>query len=161
MAVAKSLKSLRDQGMQPDVIYGHPGWGEMLYVRDVFPDAQIAGYCEFYFNRVGQGYGFDAEFAPIREDGFHVRTEDMTHAISLLASDPGISPTTWQQSRYSDELLSKIRTLGERGIRPALAQKLVGRCIFFQYLVHRGHVTAEELKARCGAGDLHKILRRT
>ncbi|WP_090684025.1 glycosyltransferase [Paraburkholderia phenazinium] len=110
-AVAKSLKSLRDQGLRPDVIYGHPGWGEMLYVRDLFPDARIASYCEFYFNRSGQDYGFDTEFSPVQEDDFHVRTENMTHAVSLLASDLGISPTRWQQSRYPAELQSKIATV--------------------------------------------------
>jgi glycosyltransferase involved in cell wall biosynthesis len=110
-AVATSLKSLRRQGLLPDIIYGHPGWGEMLYVRDVFPDAWIANYCEFYFNRSGQDYGFDAEFAPVHEDDFEVRAENMTHALSLLDSDVGISPTRWQQSRYPQELRWKISTI--------------------------------------------------
>jgi glycosyltransferase involved in cell wall biosynthesis len=122
VAVAKSLKALRSQGVRPDVIYGHPGWGEMLYVRDVFPEARIVSYCEFYFNRIGQDYGFDVEFAPLPEDDFQVRTENMSHAVSLLASDLGISPTRWQQSRYPAEFRSKIATIHDgvdtRVVRP-------------------------------------------
>ncbi|NTJ45288.1 SAM-dependent DNA methyltransferase [Agrobacterium larrymoorei] len=56
------------------------------------------------------------------------------------------------------ELTALLRNLVSRGIRPALAQKLVGRCIFFQYLVHRGYVTEGELEARFGRGELHSIL---
>ncbi|WP_080404763.1 glycosyltransferase [Burkholderia ubonensis] len=111
LAVAKSLKSLGEKGLRPDVIYGHPGWGEMLYVRDVFPAARIVCYCEFYFNRDGQDYGFDPEFAPTQGDGFHVRTENMVQAISLLACDSGTSPTRWQQSSYPDVFKSKIVTV--------------------------------------------------
>ncbi len=110
-AVAKSLKTLRDKGLHPDVIYGHPGWGEMLYVRDIFPDAKVVNYCEFYFNRRGQDYGFDDEFMPARSDDLSVGTENMVHALSLIASNLGISPTRWQHSRYPTELRSKIATV--------------------------------------------------
>lgn len=56
------------------------------------------------------------------------------------------------------ELTALLGDLVGRGIRPALAQKLVGRCIFFQYLVHRGYVTEAELETRFGRGELHSIL---
>lgn len=57
-----------------------------------------------------------------------------------------------------DELTGLLRELVSRGIRVSLAQKLVGRCIFFQYLVHRGYVTEAEMEERFGAQQLHKIL---
>lgn len=56
------------------------------------------------------------------------------------------------------ELGALLVELGERGLKPSLAQKLVGRCIFFQYLVHRGYLAEEELESRFGAGSLHEIL---
>lgn len=56
------------------------------------------------------------------------------------------------------ELEHLLRKLVAQGIRPALAQKLVGRCIFFQYLVHRGYIAEEELERRFGASDLSGIL---
>ncbi|UCI10261.1 class I SAM-dependent DNA methyltransferase [Mesorhizobium sp. B1-1-8] len=56
------------------------------------------------------------------------------------------------------ELTALLRDLVRRGVRSALAQKLVGRCIFFQYLVHRGYVLDTELEARFGGSRLHSIL---
>ena len=56
------------------------------------------------------------------------------------------------------ELTALLRDLVGRGVRPTLAQKLVGRCIFFQYLVHRDYLTAAELQERFGGGKLHSIL---
>lgn len=108
VAVAKALQGLRERGIRPDVIYGHPGWGEMLYVRDVFPDARIVNFCEFYFNRQGQDFGFDPEFGEADPNGWHIRTENMAQVVSLLAADRGISPTEWQRSRYPIELREKI-----------------------------------------------------
>jgi glycosyltransferase involved in cell wall biosynthesis len=127
-AVAKSLKTLRERGFDPDIIYGHPGWGEMLYVRDVFPNARIVNFCEFYFNRDGQDFGFDAEFPEVDTDGFHVRTENMAQSISLLAADAGVSPTEWQRSRYPAELRQKIQVVHDgidtRMVRPDPAAKV-------------------------------------
>ncbi|MFM0158552.1 MULTISPECIES: glycosyltransferase [Paraburkholderia] len=99
-AAAICLKRLRSEGFYPDVVYGHPGWGEMLHVKDVFPDARVINYCEFYFNRDGQDYAYDPEFPDSDPDGFRIRTENMPQLISLVAADAGISPTPWQRSRY-------------------------------------------------------------
>ncbi len=56
------------------------------------------------------------------------------------------------------ELEHLLRRLVAEGLRPALAQKLVGRCIFFQYLVHRGYIAGSELEQRFGAPELSGIL---
>jgi glycosyltransferase involved in cell wall biosynthesis len=106
--VAACLKKLAAEGFYPDVIYGHPGWGEMLHVRDVFPNARIINYCEFYFNREGQDYNFDPEFLDEDPDGFRIRTENMAQLVSLVSADAGISPTGWQKSRYPDMLQKRI-----------------------------------------------------
>lgn len=57
-----------------------------------------------------------------------------------------------------DELGALLRKLNSLGLKPALAQKLVGRCIFFQYLVHRGYLREDELEEKFGAPSLHQIL---
>ncbi len=38
-AVFKAAWSLRYLGFEPDIIIGHHGWGEMLNLRDIWPDA--------------------------------------------------------------------------------------------------------------------------
>ncbi|MFM0742313.1 glycosyl transferase family 1, partial [Paraburkholderia xenovorans] len=110
-AAAACMKRLRGEGFIPDVIYGHPGWGEMLHVRDVFPSARVTNYCEFYFNREGQDYGFDPEFPDSDPDGFRIRTENMTQLVSLTGADAGISPTMWQRSRYPELFQERISVI--------------------------------------------------
>lgn len=111
LAVAKSLASLAKQDLAPDVIYGHPGWGEMLFVRDIFPNAKIVNYCEFYFNFEGQDCGFDPEFLDPNVTPFDVRAQNMTQTQSLLAADLGITPTLWQKSRYPALLQKQIEVV--------------------------------------------------
>jgi glycosyltransferase involved in cell wall biosynthesis len=110
-AVALCLQSLRSTGFRPDVIYGHPGWGDTLHVRDVFPEARIINYCEFYFNREGQDIGFDPEFQAEGTDAYRVRTDNMTQLSSLVDADGGISPTFWQRSRYPELLRKSISVI--------------------------------------------------
>lgn len=47
-AVARILLQLKAKGWRPDAILAHPGWGETLYAKDVFPDALLVHYCEWY-----------------------------------------------------------------------------------------------------------------
>jgi len=110
-AVALCLKDLRSSGFRPDVIYGHPGWGDMLHVRDVFPEARVVNYCEFYFNRDGQDIDFDPEFQAEVTDAYRVRTDNMTQLASLIDADAGISPTQWQRSRYPERLRQSISVI--------------------------------------------------
>ncbi len=56
------------------------------------------------------------------------------------------------------ELTALLKALVGKGVRPPLAQKLVGRCIFFQYLAHRGYVADSELLTRFGGAGLSAIL---
>lgn len=99
-AVALCLQNIKGAGFVPDVVYGHPGWGEMLHVRDIFPKARIINYCEFYFNRDGQDVNFDPEFQGHDTDTFRVRTDNMAQLASLVDANAGISPTQWQKTRY-------------------------------------------------------------
>lgn len=110
-AVALCLRKIRSTGFLPEVVYGHPGWGEMLHVKDVFPDARVVNYCEFYFNRYGQDLDFDPEFQSEGVDTYKVRTDNMIQLASLADGDDAISPTLWQRSRYPKTLASRIKVI--------------------------------------------------
>src|SRR5262249_22711409 len=53
---------LREAGYRPDVVIAHPGWGESLFVKSVWPEAKLGVYCEFYAAASGLDIGFDPEF---------------------------------------------------------------------------------------------------
>lgn len=114
-AAARAMLALRRTGFVPDVILAHPGWGETLFAKDVFPDAKLVHLCEWYYNADGADLGFDPEF-PLRfDDRARVRIWNAQHALDLIQCDLGISPTWWQRSRYPALLQHKI-TVQHEGI---------------------------------------------
>ncbi len=46
-AVARVALQLKKSGFVPDVMIGHNGWGEIWYLKDVFPQTPLLGYFEF------------------------------------------------------------------------------------------------------------------
>jgi glycosyltransferase involved in cell wall biosynthesis len=107
--VCKQLKE--KEGFTPDVICAHPGWGDTLYIKDIYPDTPILSFFEFYYRATGSDVGFDPE-APVSADDFaRVRTKNITNILSLESSDWGISPTFWQKEQHPPEFQHKISVL--------------------------------------------------
>jgi hypothetical protein len=112
--VLYALSSLASSGFTPDVIMAHPGWGETLPLRTIFPNARFLLYCEFFYGMQGRDVGFDPEFPATGADG-HVALH-LKNAATLLAladSDIGVSPTEWQRSTFPQEYHDKITTIHE------------------------------------------------
>ena len=99
-AVARGLQQLKNSGYTPDVIFAHPGWGETLYTRDIFPKARVIHFCEWFYGTADSDVNFDPEF-PTEFDGLaRLRTWNALHLLNLEACDVGVSPTAWQKSRH-------------------------------------------------------------
>ncbi len=65
-AVAQAAQALRDKtGYRPDVVFGHMGWGETLFLKAVWPDARLLAYAEFFYRPLGLDTGFDPEMAKV------------------------------------------------------------------------------------------------
>jgi glycosyltransferase involved in cell wall biosynthesis len=105
---------LAQDGFVPDVILVHPGWGENLPLRAVFPKAKIVVYCEYYYRAEGGDIGFDPEFPSIGVDG--AVALDCKNAATLLAlasCDAALSPTRWQKSTFPKDFQHKIDVFHE------------------------------------------------
>jgi glycosyltransferase involved in cell wall biosynthesis len=99
--VAAGAIQLRRQGFNPDVIFAHIGWGEALFLKDIFPKARVLLYCEFFYRAQGGDMGFDPEFPPSRESLLRLRVMNAPLLMSLDASDWGMAPTLWQHRQFS------------------------------------------------------------
>jgi glycosyltransferase involved in cell wall biosynthesis len=110
--VLYALSSLAETGFRPEVILAHPGWGETLPLRAVFPAAQIMLYCEFFYGKEGRDVGFDPEFPAIGADGeIALRLKNAATLLALTESDICVSPTAWQRSTFPAEYRRKIQTI--------------------------------------------------
>lgn len=96
-ACALQAMELRRGGFVPQVIFVHPGWGEALYLREVFPEARLVCLMEYYYRPIGQDLGFDPEFpAPSFEEHARLQTKNANLLLAMEAMDVGVSPTHWQ-----------------------------------------------------------------
>ncbi len=112
-AVARAMVGLRNTGFKPDVICAHPGWGESLFVKDVFPDAALLNYFEFYYHSSGSDVGFDPDYKVTLNDLCRIRVKNTNNLLSLEACDAGVSPTRWQRKQFPPEYLYKIAQIHE------------------------------------------------
>jgi glycosyltransferase involved in cell wall biosynthesis len=99
-AVLNAALALRKDGYNPRLIVAHPGWGEALFLRDVWPKARIITYGEYYYRADGGDIGFDPIF-PVTPNGLARSRMMNTHL--LLAheqADAVLSPTQWQKNRH-------------------------------------------------------------
>lgn len=101
-AVARVALDLKRSGFVPDVMLGHNGWGEIWYLKDVFPNTPLIGYFEFFYRRHGGDVGFDPAESLSFDAAPRVRTKNLGNLLGLDACDQGQCPTYWQQSCYPD-----------------------------------------------------------
>lgn len=113
-AAFRAALELRQRGFTPDVIITHPGWGESLFVKDVWPSAKLGIYCEFFYHSQGNDVGFDPEF-PAADPGeaCRVRLKNLNNLAHFEFADAGLSPTQWQASTFPEPFRSKISVIHE------------------------------------------------
>jgi glycosyltransferase involved in cell wall biosynthesis len=112
-AVLKTAYGLRHLGYKPDIMIGHHGWGEMLNLRDVWPDSPMLGYFEFYYQYDKADVGFDPEFPADPLDYPRIRAKNAINHIALNLGGAGQTPTQWQLSTYPDWARPQIEMVWE------------------------------------------------
>lgn len=95
-------------GFRPDLIIAHPGWGESLYVREVFPDARLLHYCEWYYHPRGADTNFGPDARHDLDANCAILTRNAHLLLGLEACDWGMSPTEWQKRQHPSAYQAKI-----------------------------------------------------
>jgi glycosyltransferase involved in cell wall biosynthesis len=119
--VAEVCRGLRDRGFRPDLIVGHSGWGETLFVKEVFPDVPLLANFEFFYHAHGVDVDFDPEFASIFNEPARLLTRNAINLMAFQSADWGHSATQWQRSLHPPEMRSRISVLHE-GVDTKLAR---------------------------------------
>lgn len=113
VTVARACAQLRrDKGYVPDVIFGHSGWGETLFLKEIWPEAKLIVYAEFYYRGRGADVGFDPESGEAGLDQVMIAQGRAAHlGQAMLHADAGVSPTEWQASTYPPALRRMIEVI--------------------------------------------------
>ena len=112
MVAGACSQLLARTGFAPDVIVGHNGWGEMLFLREVWPDARIVNYAEFVYRSQGLDAHFDVEFQPVSLKSRIATTARAAHILqSMLDADAALAPTEWQARTFPPVLRERIEVV--------------------------------------------------
>ena len=121
LAVARICEELKRNGFTPDLVAGHNGWGEILYVKDCWPSVPLLGYFEFFYRPRNSDLDFDPEFPPGPSDGIRLRTRNSINLLGLETADWGQTPTEFQRDLYPEKYQRTISVVHE-GIDTAVVR---------------------------------------
>ena len=116
-AVAREAIQIRDSGFYPDVIVSHAGFGNGLYLMDVFPNARRVGFFEWYYT---SGPGGDVHFlhalhgeeVPL-DRAMRLRTWNAVTLLELVQCHELVTPTQFQCQQFPEPFRSKFHVIHE------------------------------------------------
>jgi glycosyltransferase involved in cell wall biosynthesis len=121
LTVVRICEELKRSGFTPDLIAGHNGWGEILYVKDCWPSVPLLGYFEFFYRPRDSDLDFDPEFLPDETDRMRIRTRNAINLLGLETADWGQTPTEFQRGLYPERYQRGISVIHE-GVDTALVR---------------------------------------
>ena len=104
---------LKRSGWSPDVIVNHVGFGNGLFLKDLFPSAFQISHFEWFYNP----YGSDVDFLPpheVSEDHkLQLRIWNSQTLLELASCDKAVVPTHWQLQQFPSKLRSHFNVIHE------------------------------------------------
>ncbi|MEA5392296.1 glycosyltransferase [Cyanobium gracile UHCC 0139] len=120
--VQERCLQLRDQGYRPAAVLAHSGWGELLYLRDIWPEAVLIAYPELYAAPLLLGYGFDADLGdPSPALRAQWRRGNLMGLAAVADADACVVPTRFARDTFPPHLRSRFHVLHEGIALPAAA----------------------------------------
>jgi glycosyltransferase involved in cell wall biosynthesis len=111
-ATAQVCERLNKQGWKPDLLVGHPGWGEMLFLKHIWPDVPQVHFLEFHYQAQGLDVGFDPEFSSgTWQEGARVTAKAGPSLLNLEMMSVGLSPTRFQANTYPEWAQDRISVI--------------------------------------------------
>ncbi|WP_091738660.1 glycosyltransferase [Phenylobacterium immobile] len=122
--------AMKKEGFEPTVIIGHPGWGETLFLAEVWPEAKQLLFSEFFYKGRDSDIDFDPEFSkPTDESRLVARSKNAAMSYALAQADVLVAPTEFQASLLPRIFREQTQVIHEGidvdAIRPGPAEPFV------------------------------------
>ncbi len=105
---AQAALRLKNEGFLPDIILGHTGWGELLFMKQALPDVPVLGFFEYYYMLSGGPVGFDPEDPISEATAYLLHARNAVPNTNIHAVDAGLSPTRWQRDTFPEMFHDKL-----------------------------------------------------
>ncbi len=103
---------MKASGYVPDLVIAHPGWGESIFIKEVWPQTKLALYSEYFYQTNGGDVNFDPEFSTKAPDvSCKINIKNANNILHFPIADAAISPTHWQASTYPADFAKKITVI--------------------------------------------------
>ena len=129
---ALACQQLARDGFVPDIVLGHTGWGELLFVKQVWPEAPVLGFFEYYYLLHGGPVNFDPEDPSNETTAYLLQARNAVPNANIHAVDRGTCPTHWQRDSFPEMFHPKLyvchdgirtdRLRADPGVRLALGR---------------------------------------
>ncbi len=104
-------EDLKKRGFVPDVVYGASGWGGTWFARDLFPQAKLIGYFEWYYHADSPDVMFDRQETLSTQYRARLRLRNTVMINDLLSCDLCITPSQWQRQQFPPVFRDRIAVL--------------------------------------------------
>ena len=131
--VGDVCSQLKQNGLKPDLILAHSGWGEALHLSDVWPQTPLVVLPELWGSERALGFGFDPALPTNAPDPDLFDSDNTIAALSIEKSSVALVPCLSQWQSFPNQLRSKIQVLPEGlpleryGANPSTSISMDGR----------------------------------
>ena len=108
--VAEQALKLKQRGWAPDVILGHPGWGETLLIRDVYPASPLIIWPELWLKAEHLGQQKEQLNA---SQILYLRIKNLILDGAMADANVAILPTHYQASTFPERWSHKVAVIHE------------------------------------------------
>lgn len=111
-AAYTAFMPIKAKGWNPDIILAHSGFGDGIFLRDLWPQAKYMPYFEWYYHTYGSDSSFLDSEAPKNPDvELKIRMKNTAILHDLAAMDWGQCPTGFQKSQFPSQFQDRISVL--------------------------------------------------
>lgn len=108
--VYEALKPV-SAAIKPDLIVGHSGWGSTLFLRELYPDAKVINYFEYFYRPRDSDLDFRKEIPVGEIDRLRSPARNAMILLDLEYCDAGYSPTAYQHDLMPEPYHDKVRVI--------------------------------------------------